>query len=69
MAVKNRLLEIRLKMGFKKQKDFADYLEVPRNQYNRYENNTNQPSIEVLYRISKKLGCTLDELVYDEEEP
>lgn len=64
--VKNKLLEIRLKLGYKKQKDFAEYLGISRPQYNKYENNKEQPSIDVLYRISKKLNIKIDELIYDD---
>lgn len=64
--IKNRLLELRLKAGYKKQKDFAEFLEVAQNQYNRYENNVMQPSSEVLFRISKKLNIPMDDILYEE---
>lgn len=64
--VKNKLLEVRLRLGYKKQKDFAEYLGISRPQYNKYENNKEQPSIDVLYRISKKLNIKIDELIYDD---
>jgi transcriptional regulator with XRE-family HTH domain len=66
--VKNRLLEIRLKLGYKKQKDFAEFLELSRPQYNKYENNVEQPSIEVLHKISKKLNMKMDDLIYEPTE-
>jgi transcriptional regulator with XRE-family HTH domain len=66
MGVKNRLLEIRLSRGYKKQKDFADFLGISQYQYNRYENNVVQPSIEILYNISKKLDCKMDDIIYGE---
>lgn len=64
--VKNKLLEVRLRLGYKKQKDFAEYLGISRPQYNKYENNKEQPSIDVLYKISKKLNIKIDELIYDD---
>lgn len=64
--VKNKLLEIRLNLGYKKQKDFADFLEISRPQYNKYENNKEQPSIEVLYKISKKLNIAIDKLIHED---
>lgn len=64
--LKNRLLEIRLQKGYKKQKDFAAFLELNQWQYNKYENNTVQPSLEVLYSIAKKLNCHMDDIVYKE---
>lgn len=66
--MKNRLLEIRLKLGYKKQKDFAEFLELSRPQYNKYENNVEQPSIEVLHKISKKLNMKMDDLIYEPTE-
>jgi putative transcriptional regulator len=65
--LKNKLLEIRLQKGYKKQKDFADFLEISQNQYNRYENNVMQPSSEVLYKMAKKLNCSMEDIIYDEE--
>lgn len=67
MGVKNKLLEIRLRMGFKRQSDFAAYLGISQSQYCRYENNKEQPSIEILYKIAKKLNMKIDDLI--EEEP
>lgn len=64
--IKNRLLSIRLKLEYKKQKDFAEFLEISRPQYSKYENNKEQPSIEVFYRISKKLKIKIDDMVYEE---
>ncbi|WP_423231060.1 helix-turn-helix transcriptional regulator [Clostridium magnum] len=65
--MKNRLLEIRLKIGYKKQKDFAEFLDIATNQYSRYENNSVQPSVEQLCKISKKLKCTMEDLIIYEE--
>ncbi len=65
--VKNRLLEIRLKLGYKKQKDFAEFLGIRRVQYNKYENNKGQPTLETLYRISLKLGIKMEDIIYLDE--
>jgi putative transcriptional regulator len=67
IMIKNRLLDIRLSLHFKKQKEFADFLELSQNQYNRYENNVMQPSSEVLYRIAKKLNIPMENIIYEEE--
>lgn len=40
--MKNRLLEIRMQMGYRFQKDFAEYLGISQSEYNRLENNTKQ---------------------------
>lgn len=61
---KNRLLEIRLAKGYKKQKDFADYLGVSQSNYNKWENNSSQPGVETLLLISEKLGIKIDDIVY-----
>lgn len=68
MGVKNKLLEIRLKNGYKYAKDFADYLKINKQQYSRYESNKRQPNLEILYKISKKLGIKMEDIIYFEEE-
>ena len=65
--IKNRLLDIRLSLKYKKQKDFADFLGIAQAQYSKYENNKDQPSIQVFYRIAKKLNMSIDELIQEEE--
>jgi transcriptional regulator with XRE-family HTH domain len=60
MGVKNRLIEERLKRGYKFQKDFAEFLELGQYQYNRYERNENQPSLEVLLKICGKDKLNID---------
>lgn len=69
MPVTNNLLSIRLKLGYKKQKDFAEFLEISRPQYNKYENNKEQPSVEVLYRIAQKLNCKIEDLIIVSDKP
>ena len=54
--VKNRLLEIRLSLGYKKQKEFAEYLEVSKASYNKWENNSSQPGVETILLIANKLN-------------
>ncbi len=53
---KNKLLDIGLSMGYKTQKEFAEFLGIRRVQYNKYENNKEQPALEALYKISLKLN-------------
>ncbi|MCY6957975.1 helix-turn-helix transcriptional regulator [Clostridium brassicae] len=64
MAIKNRLLEIRLDKGYKFQKDFAEYLNVSTWLYNRWEKNAVQPSTEALLDISLKLNIKMEDIVY-----
>lgn len=62
--VKNRLLQIRLNLGYRKQKEFAEYIEVSQARYNKYENNSSQPGLEVLLIIAKQLNIKVDDIVY-----
>ncbi|NEZ47693.1 helix-turn-helix transcriptional regulator [Clostridium niameyense] len=64
MGIKNRLLQIRLDKGYKTQKEFAEFLEIKRVQYNKYENNKEQPTLETLYRISLKLDMKMEDIIY-----
>ena len=66
--MKNNFLKIRLERGFKYAKDFAKFLEINNQQYSRYEANKSQPSLEVLYKSSKKLNIHMEEIIYFEEE-
>lgn len=68
MAIKNRFLQIRLQKGFKFAKDFADYLDINSQQYSRYESNKSQPSLELAYKAAKKLGITIEDIIYDDGE-
>lgn len=66
--VKNKLLQIRLSLGYKFQKGFADFLEINQYQYCRYENNTTQPSLDILLDIAAKLKCKMEDIVYKSNE-
>ncbi|NFE84600.1 helix-turn-helix domain-containing protein [Clostridium botulinum] len=68
MAVKNRLLEIRLGLKYKKQKDFAEYIEVSQANYNKWENNSSQPGMETILKISQKLNMKVEDIMYLEDE-
>ncbi|MGG7057624.1 helix-turn-helix transcriptional regulator [Clostridium tertium] len=66
--VKNRLLQIRLNLGYKKQKEFAEYIGISQANYNKYENNSSQPGLEILLKIAKKLNIKVDDIIYLEED-
>lgn len=66
--VKNRLLEIRLKLGYRYAKDFAEYLEINSQQYSRYESNKSQPTLETAYKIAKKLNIKIEEIIKEDEQ-
>lgn len=63
-GVKNRLLEIRLKMGYKFQKDFAELLNINNKDYNRIENNNKQVTLETALIIAEKLNMKIEEIWY-----
>ena len=65
--VRNRFLEIRLRLGYRKQKEFAEFIGITQTLYNKYENNTSQPGLDTLLKISKKLDIKIDEIVYLED--
>lgn len=64
--VKNKLLDIRLKLGYKKQQDFADYLSINRNTYNLIENNKKSVNLENAFLIAEKLGLKIEDIWYRE---
>ncbi|MCS4455490.1 helix-turn-helix domain-containing protein [Clostridium botulinum] len=54
-------------MGYKTQKEFAEFLGIRRVQYNKYENNKEQPALEALYKISLKLNIKMENIIYLDE--
>ena len=62
--LQNRLLQLRLQMGYSKQKDFAKFLGVDSWLYNRYENNAVQPGSEALLLICEKTGKRIEDIIY-----
>jgi len=46
------------------QKEFAQFIGVSQSQYNRYEKNTIQPSLEIALKISDKLGVQVNDIFY-----
>lgn len=64
MAVKNRLREIRHQMMIDKQNEMADYLCLQQQQYNRYEKQGVQPTLEVSLKIAQKLNKRVEDIFY-----
>jgi len=60
--IKNKLLEIRLQMGYKFQKDFAEYLGMEQQDYNRIENNKKQVTLETALLIAQKIHKPVEEI-------
>ncbi len=65
--VRNRLKEIRLKMLIEHQTDMALLLSISQQQYNRYERQIIQPTLETALRIAQKLNKPLEEIFYLED--
>lgn len=65
---KNRLREIRHKMMIDKQNEMAQLLGIAQNQYNRYEKQTGQPTLDVALRIAKRLNKPVEEIFYLDDE-
>ncbi|MEK5107234.1 helix-turn-helix transcriptional regulator [Cytobacillus sp. FSL K6-0129] len=68
MPIHNRLKELRHDHRMN-QTEFAAYLEISHGQYNRYERNSTQPSLEVALKISKKLGCAVNDIFLIVDKP
>lgn len=66
MEVKNRLLEIRLSMGYKTQGEFAKMLDILQPRYCMYESNQAQPSLKRAFEISEKLNKNINDVFYKE---
>lgn len=66
MSIKNRLKDIRFEHKMK-QTEFAEYLGVNRQLYNRWENQDIQPGLEWVLKLSKRLNIPVEDIVYLEE--
>lgn len=62
MTIRNRLLEIRLQLGYKTSKDFADYLGIGKSNYSLIENNRKQVTLEQAFKIAKKLNMRVEDI-------
>lgn len=59
----NNLYDIRVNPPYKmNQREFANYLGMPYQQYNRYESGKTVPTLELAYEISIKLNRTIEEV-------
>jgi len=64
--VKNKLLEIRLSLGYKFQKDFAEFLNMSKKDYCLTESNKKSTSLENAFLIAEKLNMRIEEVWYKE---
>lgn len=51
-------------MGYKKQKEFAEFLGIDSNDYSRIENNKKQVSLETAFNICEKIKKSIEEVFY-----
>ena len=66
--IKNNLEDIRIKqLGYKFQKDFAEWLEMEVSMYCLYENNKKKkPDPDVMFMIVEKLRTRLPDLKFED---
>lgn len=64
--LRNRLLNIRLELGYKFQKDFAEFLEMSKKDYNLIENNKKGISLEKALEIASKLNLNVEDIWFKE---
>lgn len=60
--VKNKLLQIRLRLGYKTAKDFGELLSLGKSSYSLLENNKKQVTLEQAFIIAKKLNMKLEDI-------
>lgn len=66
--VKNRLRKIRHELMIDKQIEMARLLGLRQEQYNIYELQRSQPSLEIALRIARKLGRPVEEIFWLEDD-
>lgn len=59
----NRLKELRLKHGYKNQKDLADFLYVNQTAVSQWERGVTTPSSQMLLKLSEIFGVSVDYLL------
>lgn len=67
MAVHNRLKTLRHKYEMN-QTEFAALIGIAHDQYNRYERNKRQPTLEIALKISEKLGMPVNDIFFLADE-
>ena len=60
--IKNKLLKIRLNLGYKTAKDFGELLKIGKSSYSLLENNKKQVTLEQAFIIAKKLNMKLEDI-------
>ncbi|MFB7639266.1 helix-turn-helix transcriptional regulator [Peribacillus butanolivorans] len=65
MSIRNRLKELRHDHRMN-QTEFATFLGLSVYQYNRYEKEAREPTLDNAMQISERLGMTVNEIFYRE---
>ena len=66
----NRIKELRIKHGYKNQKELADFLYVNQTAVSQWERGATIPSSQMLLKLSELYGVSIDYLLgRDEKEP
>ncbi|KRF63372.1 helix-turn-helix transcriptional regulator [Peribacillus butanolivorans] len=65
MSIRNRLKELRHDHRMN-QTEFAAFLGLSVYQYNRYEKEAREPTLDNAMQISERLGMTVNEIFYRE---
>ena len=60
--LKNRLLQIRLGLGYKTAKEFGEFLNIGKSSYSLLENNKKQVTLEQAFIIAEKLNMKLEDI-------
>ncbi|MBC5630536.1 helix-turn-helix domain-containing protein [Clostridium sp. NSJ-6] len=58
----NNIKSLRVDNDFTQQ-EIADALGITRSRYSNYENGINEPSLDILIRLSKLFNCSIDDLL------
>lgn len=64
----NRLKELRLKHGYKNQKELADFLYVNQTAVSQWERGATIPSSQMLLKLSELYGVSIDYLLGRDEK-
>lgn len=60
--IKNRLLQIRISLGYRKAKEFGEFLSLSKSAYSLLEHNKKQVTLYKAFKIAKKLNMKLEDI-------
>lgn len=62
--IPQRLVALRKRLGYEKQSDFAAALDLGKNVYNPFEKGTRPVTIDLVRRIRRRFGISVDWLLF-----